>query len=328
MDPCYVLWLQNLTYPGWNSCNIYNSSVSGYSAIRETTEALGFVHTQVDQSETLSPSLLFNYDILVLGPLLDESFSAAESAAIAEFVAKKRSVLALTAGDVSSLVTNKLISQFGLRFIPPLYEPGCCIDITPHPLTYGVDSVYGEGVLQVDCSGSAISLIRDTFGRNALGVYELTDCKVAAFFDEQFMWNGPTTGIYTDITEADNEQLAVNLFLWLSSSSVSISEDNHVRNTSVKAPCRMGLSSSPNPFNSEIEIKYWTQDGCGCEEKQNKELKLEIFDVTGRLVHSEVSEMVPGNIRWSPEEMATSGTYLVRIATDHTVTTQKITYLK
>jgi hypothetical protein len=327
-DITSVLWIQNTTYPGWNSCDIYNTTFSGYSAIREETEALGFVHTQVDQSEILSPGLLLNYDILVLGPLLDESFTSAESAAVAEFVAKKRGVLALTSGATSTLVTNRLITQFGLTYVSPTYEPGRCTDITSHALTTGVDSVYGEGALQINCSEIATSLIRDSFGRTALGIYELDDCKVAAFFDEQFMWNGPTSGIYTDITEADNGQLAINLFLWLAGRISSEIDETIHQTHAQRLPCEMKMRISPNPFNSAIEINFELVGDCNCKHNLVTLTKIDIFDINGRYIYSTSHPGISGKASWIPDNEIPSGTYFIRVSSGFANTTQKISYLK
>lgn len=327
-DVTYVLWIQNTTYPGWNSCNIYNTTFSGYSTIREETEALGFVHTQIDQSEILSPGLLLNYDILVVGPLVDDSFTSAESAAVADFVYKKRGLLALTSGATSTLVTNKLITQFGLTYVTPTYEPGRCTDITAHTLTNGVDSVYGEGVLQINCSEMASSLIRDSYGRTALGVYELDDCKVAAFFDEQFMWNGPTSGIYTDITEADNGQLAINLFLWLAGRLTTEIDETIQQSYGQRLPCEMKIRISPNPFNSAIEINFDLIGDCSCNNKSSFLTEIDIFNIDGRFVYSGFHQGLSGKTSWIPNKEVPSGTYFVRVSSNYANAIQKISYLK
>ena len=61
---------------------------------------------------------------------------------------------------------------------------------------------------------TATCIIRDDMGDCAFAVCEYGLGRAMMFFDEQSFWNGPTSGIYTDITEVDNCLFDINVFNW------------------------------------------------------------------------------------------------------------------
>ncbi len=82
------------------------------------------------------------------------------------------------------------------------------------------------------------------------------------------------------------------------------------------------MSASPNPFNSAVNIDFQIPaDG---------EVKLDIFDITGRKVASLIDgEVTSGSqtIRWEPADSPT-GVYLVRLNAGDETTTRKVLFAK
>ncbi|RKZ29890.1 hypothetical protein DRQ36_07295 [bacterium] len=215
-----VLWIYNPVPVGWNVCDIYDTTFTGFNTFREITEALGYTHTQVAETEIITSSLLEGYNILVLGPMVSRRYTIDERDVVVDFVRSGHSVLALTIGGNAG-ISNIIMSAFGLEYLDTLsaYEPGCPTNFVLHPTTAGLTEICAEGANCVRISPPAMGIIFDYLDNVALGIAEYGCGKAAMYFDEQFIWNGPTSGIYTDITEADNEQFALNLFQWLSTTA-------------------------------------------------------------------------------------------------------------
>ena len=82
------------------------------------------------------------------------------------------------------------------------------------------------------------------------------------------------------------------------------------------------LAIYPNPFNSEITIKYHLN--------KHTSLNIEIFDLRGYLIEELVKEkQIPGvySISWIPINVS-SGIYFVYIKTDAMIEVNKVVYLK
>ena len=82
------------------------------------------------------------------------------------------------------------------------------------------------------------------------------------------------------------------------------------------------MTVSPNPFNSAVKIDF--------EIPADREVKLDIFDITGRKVASLIDgELTSGRrtIRWEPGDSPT-GVYLVRLNAGDETTTRKVLFAK
>ena len=78
----------------------------------------------------------------------------------------------------------------------------------------------------------------------------------------------------------------------------------------------------PNPFNPTTNITY--------ELSENSNVKMEIYDLSGKLISSLVNEFQPFglySINWDAKSQP-SGIYFLQLTTNNLVETQKITYVK
>ncbi|MCK5833616.1 T9SS type A sorting domain-containing protein, partial [bacterium] len=98
-------------------------------------------------------------------------------------------------------------------------------------------------------------------------------------------------------------------------------------------PSIIGLKTSPNPFNSSVSIEV-----TGAEDMSNQAPKVEIFNISGRLMdqltqygpqkinsksgHEEDSENIPYKFTWEPKNNIPSGTYLLRAKIGNIIATK------
>ncbi len=176
----YNLWIQDLAARGYIVDSLYTSPI------------------------TLAT--LEKYNVFVI-PQAYVYYSTDELSAIQSYVFNGGGLLVI--GDDNPDIYTTLTAFAGITWTYGGVG-GVTQDITPHPVTAGVGSVYlsaPASILYVN--GVAQSLIRDLVGNNMLAVSEQTSGKVASFADEDTLWN------YA-ITQADNLLLADNLIDWLS----------------------------------------------------------------------------------------------------------------
>ena len=86
----------------------------------------------------------------------------------------------------------------------------------------------------------------------------------------------------------------------------------------VLLPADVAIRAYPNPFNSAVDISVSGWDAS----------RIEIFDVSGRLVESIDSKNIDSACRWSPKEGTESGVYLVRVITSQGILSTRAVYIK
>jgi len=157
---------------------------------------------------TLSPitsSALEGYDVFVI-PQAHDYYFLSEVTAIQEFVLNGGGLLII--GDDSPYIYTDLTKFVGITWESGGYG-GYTNDITPHPVTEGVNTAYfGSPMSRLFVSLPAQDIIRDN-GRNVLlAVSEIKAGAVAAIADEDSIndWS---------ILNADNLKLANNIIDWL-----------------------------------------------------------------------------------------------------------------
>ncbi|MFQ5909875.1 MAG: DUF4350 domain-containing protein [Thermoplasmata archaeon] len=178
-------------------------NASSYSILIADLLAEGY-EIYYQGSIPITTSDLSGHDVFMI-PQPFQFYSASELSAIQTFVSSGNGLLVL--GDNDPPVFTDLTSFAGITWISG-GTSGTTTSITPHQITTGIavidlDSPMSEMLV----SGSAMSLVRDPGGGNAL-VVSTSPGRVAGFSDESsFMDFG--------ITYADNEQLAINIIDWL-----------------------------------------------------------------------------------------------------------------
>ncbi|RKZ31806.1 hypothetical protein DRQ36_00655 [bacterium] len=118
-----------------------------------------------------------------------------------------------------------------------------------------------------------------------------------------------------------------------------------IENTPVEQPYRLTLDAYPNPFNSAVKIDC---RGVGATGRSPRQVGLQIFDITGRLVadlplpraesddktggyienRSPDSARGPTPLIWTPNNSLPSGVYLVKACIGDTRVTKKIVLTK
>jgi len=203
----------------------------------------------------VTPASLAGYDVFVI-PQAQTSYMVSEVTAVRDFVVAGGGLLVL--GDDAPVIYSALTTFAGIDFVFG-GASGVTTDITPHDVTSGVLSVYLDSpVSELTVGPSALSLIRDPFGGDALAVSEIPG-RVAAFPDTESFWD-------FSIASNDNLVLAVNLIDWL----VGVKYDHDVIVYNLQAPEYMepGLSTSVNAtirnsgFKDETDVVVnFTVDG-------------------------------------------------------------------
>jgi thermitase len=154
----------------------------------------------------ITSAALERYDILVI-PQAYSSYSNDELSAIQDFVFNGGGLLVI--GDDSPYIFTSLTGFAGITWEYGGMS-GFTSDITPHPVTAGVSTIYLYApVAYMYVSGDAQGLVRDSGHNIMLAVSEQPSGKVIGFADED------TLADYA-IGQADNMRLALNMIDWLS----------------------------------------------------------------------------------------------------------------
>jgi subtilase family serine protease len=154
----------------------------------------------------ISPTTLEQYDVFVI-PQAWYSYTADELLTIQDFVFNGGGLLVI--GDQSLNVLTDLTRFAGIEWS---YggTSGITQDITPHPVTSGVTSVYLDSPNAVlNVNRTAQDLVRDSQGGIMLAVSEQPGGRVIGFADQS------TLNDYS-ISQEDNLLLANNMVDWLS----------------------------------------------------------------------------------------------------------------
>jgi hypothetical protein len=154
-------------------------------------------------SGPITLSVLDNYDVFVI-PQAHYFYTSDELSAMQSFVAAGGGLLVI--GDDYPQVYTDLTSFAGISWMSGGVS-GVTTDITPHPVTQEVTSVYMVApVAEITVRCPAQDLVRDVAGGIMLAVSEYPG-KVIGFADEDSLGYG--------ISEKDNRVLANNMIDWL-----------------------------------------------------------------------------------------------------------------
>jgi len=183
----------------------WTDSILMYSMLVENITDRGYVVDTLIVSP-LTTSALQGYDVFVI-PQAHISYGSDEISAIQSFVLNGGGLLVI--GDDLTYAYSDLT-----RFAGITWEfggnPGYTNDITPHPVTEGVNTAYFESpVSKLFVSLPAQGLIRDLGKNILLAVSEIGGGSVIAIADEN-------TIVDFTIGYADNLRLANNVIDWLS----------------------------------------------------------------------------------------------------------------
>jgi len=191
----YVLFDQT---HGTDSISYYNTWV------KSLTERGYVVETHV--TGPITPIVLERYKVFVI-PQAYVGYTASELLAIQTFVFNGGGLLVI--GDDNPWIYTDLTSFAGITWASGGMS-GYTRDITPHPVTEGVASVYLDAPIAVMyLSGGAQDLVRDQARNIMLAVSERARSgRVIGFADESSLWD------YA-LGQADNLRLANNMIDWL-----------------------------------------------------------------------------------------------------------------
>jgi thermitase len=242
----------------------------------------------------LTPDVLENYDVFVV-PSAYLAYTQDELSAVQNFVFNGGGLLVIGGYDSTSIFTDLT----GFAGITWQYGgvSGITEDITPHPVTTGVKSVfiYYPSII-LYWNGTAQSLVRDIRNNTMLAVSEQPSGKVMGYANEYGLFDYP-------ITYADNMLLANNMMDWLSQ-PIRVDHDLAV---SLVAPSSMQLNESGS-FNFSLANR-------GLNNETNVELYLLINGtVVKNMVLPELDEgqNFGDKFDWTPTE---SGFYNVTLYT-------------
>jgi hypothetical protein len=190
----YVLFDQTHATDSTYNYNVWIASLSSRGYVVESLNA-----------GPIAPSLLEGYDVFVI-PQAHSAYSVEELSAVQTFVFSGGGLLVI--GDDVPSIYNDLTSFAGITWNAGGYG-GYTNDITLHPVTDGVTSVYLSAPYAfMYVTGQAQDLVRDPAHNIMLAVSEQPIGKVACFADEDSLMD-------YSIGQADNLRLANNMIDWL-----------------------------------------------------------------------------------------------------------------
>jgi hypothetical protein len=179
-------------------------SIGSYSTWVTSLTERGYV-VETHDFGPITPIVLQRYDVFVI-PQAHSSYSADELSAIQNFVFNGGGFLVI--GDDNPWIYTELTSFAGIAWESG-GTSGITTDITPHPVTTGVASVYLSAPIAImHVTGTAQDLVRDPACNIMLAVSEHLSGKVLGFADEDSLWD-------YGIGQADNLLLANNMIDWL-----------------------------------------------------------------------------------------------------------------
>jgi len=182
---------------GTESVSDYSNWISGLVARGYTVDTW--------QGGPITPMVLTGCDVFVI-PQAYQSYSPSEISVIQSFVNGGGGLLVI--GDDYPYIYTDLTSFAGIVWNSGGAMGGYLTDITPHPVTEGVTTVYfAAPVSYLTLTSPALDLIRDQYGSVMLAVSESGSGKVLGIADENTIDNW-------DIGYADNLRLANNMIDW------------------------------------------------------------------------------------------------------------------
>jgi thermitase len=178
----------------------------------------------------ITPDTLAKYDVFII-PQAYAPYTADELATIQDFVFGGGGLLVI--GDDNPYIYSDLTGFAGITWTGGGMS-GTTTDITSHPVTVGVSSVYLYApVAMMYITGDAHDLVRDPVGEIMLAVSEVSSGKVLGFADEDSLRD-------YSISQEDNLRLANNMIDWL---SIAIPVE-HDLSVSLEAPAFLNNGTS------------------------------------------------------------------------------------
>ncbi|NIV68233.1 hypothetical protein GWN43_05235 [Candidatus Bathyarchaeota archaeon] len=179
-------------------------SIFHYGVWIESLAERGYIIETHDRA-SITGEALSSYDIFVV-PQARHSYSSTELSAIQDFVLDGHGFLVV--GDDYPDIYTSLTDFANITWVSG-GRGGYTTDITPHPVTDGVDTAFfSSPVSRLLVESPAEDLIRDEKGYVMLAASEVGDGKVIGIADEHSINNHY-------ISYADNLRLANNMIGWL-----------------------------------------------------------------------------------------------------------------
>jgi thermitase len=194
---------------------------------------------------------LVNYDVFVI-PQADNSYLPSELSAIQNFVFDGGGLIVI--GDSSPSIYTNLTNFAGITWASDEAN-GITTDITPHPVTNGVTSIYLMSPLtKMNVTDAANGLVRHE-GDIMLAASVQLFGKVIGFADENSLWD-------LGIKGEDNLQLANNMIEWLAMPvqyehevSVKLESPTHIaHNSSILLNATIYNKGIKNETNVQLSI--------------------------------------------------------------------------
>ncbi len=210
-----ILWMNN--FSNTNGL-LYNPGYDGYSNFADTLSDMGFVPIQISQDSIIDSELLSRCNIFIWGVCVTKILTSSEKNALLNFLNSGGRLFDVMIGFDWWEAHDSLLSIFGGYMSPPTYDIGC-FDVPEgtHPVLNDVYQICTEGVPILHMGDCSRCIAYDTLGNCSIAEQEYGDGLFFVFYDEQFMWNGPTSAPYTNLYEANNLQFAKNIFEYLES---------------------------------------------------------------------------------------------------------------
>jgi thermitase len=254
-------------------------SIYSYSTWVTSLTNRGYV-VETHTIDPITPIVLEGYDVFVI-PQAHSSYIADELSAIQNFVFNGGGLLVI--GDDNPWIYAELTSFAGITWASG-GTSGTTTDITLHPVTTGVSSVYLSAPIAIMyVTGTAQDLVRDPACNIMLAVSEHLSGKVLGFADEDSLWD-------YGIGQADNLLLANNMIDWL-----TLPRQEHDLAVTLDAPKFFELGNST--------VLHATVLNSGLNNETDVELYLLINDTAVSSVTIPqllVSEFYTINYTWTP----------------------------
>jgi len=173
---------------------------------------------------------LEDYDVFVI-PQADSAYLSSEVSAIQNFVFDGGGLLVI--GDNNPSIYTNLTSFAGITWTSG-EASGVTTDMTPHPITAEVSSVYLiSPLVEMNVSDAAQDIVRHEEGEIMLAASVQPFGKVIGFADENSLWD-------FGIRSADNLRLANNMIEWLATPAYFM----HEISVKLEAPAYVPVNSS------------------------------------------------------------------------------------
>ncbi|MEM0096065.1 MAG: DUF4350 domain-containing protein [Candidatus Bathyarchaeia archaeon] len=192
------------------------------------------------------------YDVFVI-PQARDYYTTDELKAIEDFARSGGGLLVI--GDDAPYIYTQITSFAGINWDRSGGYYGYTTDITPHPVTEGVRSVYFDSpVSRLLVSFPAQDLIRDRYGNVMLAVTEVGPGAIVCIADENSIDN-----YY--INYADNLRLAVNMISWLANRPPRVYVEYSPLDPYVGEAVTFNASASYDPDGAIVDYLWDFGDG-------------------------------------------------------------------